>query len=139
MYSKYSKTREDVAAKLAADVQQQVEFSRTVHPIRTLFALAQADALGLDYRVKGCENKSSVTVVIKGHSGRDLDYNDDATVVLHALPDNRSYTEARHVDNLFEFNNRVMVFRAEQKRLAEVKRDALAKLSDEEKQVLGLK
>jgi hypothetical protein len=134
------KSRDEFIAEETARRAEVIEWNRTTLPFNALLALAQAYKLGLGYYVSQCgsdaEGIIKVTICATKH---DLGYDDEQSLLVYKSPSETDYAEPWHMDALFNLNNRVMEYKAEQKRLAEVKRAALAKLSDEEKQVLGLK
>lgn len=132
------KTREELEAERAAEIQNYIELSLRHLPIATLYALAQAEELGLEYFVTPVGDINAIDVTIVARKG-DLDYEDDESVRLYQIPSAHGYTMPHCVDRLFELNARVIKHREELKRREAVKKAALDKLTDEEKKVLGLR
>ena len=133
----YKELRAEQEALHVAKIEAALEYNRTELPTQVLFALAQADGLGLNYKVEPVGDTNAVCVTIMA-GPLDLTYSDEACVDVYAVPSEYGYTDMRQVENLFELNNRVVRHKEEKKRLEAVKVEALAKLTDEEKTVLGL-
>ena len=138
--SSKSLSKEQRDAERDAKIAAELEWNRTVLPVNTLFQLARANELNLEYSVKFNNDKSAVVVEIVAGE-HDLGYRDDESVTVYAHPraDGFHYIPSYHFDSFVSINDRVIKHKEEQRRMREVRLAALAKLTDEEKKALGLK
>lgn len=129
-------TREERRLQDLAHRHEQVEINKTF-PIRVLMALAEADKLGLNTRVTFTQDKSAVVVTVNAEE-HHLGYKETSAVEVKLAPSIDNYTKQWCMDDTEILIARVQPYKDEKARLAAVKVQALAKLTDEEKLALGL-
>lgn len=129
-------TREERQQREIEKIQNVVEENKTF-PVRILKVLAEATSLGLSYRVTYNAEKTAVDVHIDVNE-QTLGYCDEITARVWFEPNETNYTNNWYINDLEFLCTRVQEYRNEQTRLANVKAQALNKLTDEEKRVLGL-
>lgn len=129
-------TREENRQRALKQIRQDVEINKTF-PLRALNVLATAETLGLDYSVTFNADKTAVIVTVKATED-DLGYREDSAVQVWFEPSETAYTNPWNFTDLESLIERVETHKVEKQRLADVKTQALSKLTDEEKRVLGL-
>lgn len=138
--SNKSLSKEQRDAERDAKIAAELEWNRSVLPVNTLFQLARAEELNLEYSVKFNHDKSGVVVEIAAGE-HDLGYRDEESITVYAHPkaDGFCFSTSSDLDSFASINDRVIKHKEEQRRIREIKQAALAKLTDEEKTALGLK
>lgn len=138
--SSKSLSKEQRDAERDAKIAAELEWNRSVLPVNTLFQLARAEDLNLEYSVKFNHDKSGVVVEIAAGE-YELGYRDEESIIVYTHPqaDGFYYASRSDFDSFASINDRVIKYKEEQRRMREIKQAALAKLTDEEKKALGLK
>lgn len=129
-------SREEQQQRVREQVQIMVEENKSF-PVRVLKVLAEANSLCLPYCVTYNAEKTAVDVHLNA-TEQNLGYSDMTTARVWFEPNEANYTESWYINDLEFLCTRVQEYRNEQTRLANVKAQALDKLTDEEKRVLGL-